>query len=120
MSRFKITVRGTDPRVELRGYIDVERMESLTVFSEAMRGFGIVVASIAEDDYDPFYQTDWPAFARTMLESAESERRALFPKHDRHAGGCGSWVGFSCDCHGLVLGSPESEQKNADRLAGDE
>jgi hypothetical protein len=65
MTRYRVTVRGD--HVELRGYIDVERMESLTVFSEAMRGFGIVVASVAEDDYDPFYQTDWPAFTKAIL-----------------------------------------------------
>jgi hypothetical protein len=87
MSRFKITVRGTDPRVELRGYIDVERMESLTVFSEAMRGFGIVVASIAEDDYDPFRVTDWPEFTKALLRelprpTPESERENA----DRWAG----------------------------------
>lgn len=41
---WKITVRGTD--LELRGYADIE-FEQLAAFAEAMKPFGIVVASPA-------------------------------------------------------------------------
>jgi len=52
--RVRITVRGDNPRVELRGYMDVKSYEWLAAFSEVMKPYGIVVASPADDDYDPF------------------------------------------------------------------
>lgn len=52
--RIRITVRGDNPRVELRGYMDVKSYEWLGAFSEAMKPYGIVVASQADRDYDPF------------------------------------------------------------------
>lgn len=62
--RFRITVRGEQPNglrdgidhVELRGYIDGS-IDEVTALSRAMEGIGIVVASGADDDYDPF--GDW-------------------------------------------------------------
>jgi hypothetical protein len=50
VTRYKITVRGTD--VELRGYIDGEA--TLRVTAKVMDGIGIVVASPAPDDFNPF------------------------------------------------------------------
>lgn len=51
--RYRITVRGESPRVELRGYFDGDYAR-LALFSDLMTPYGIVVASPAEDDYDPF------------------------------------------------------------------
>jgi hypothetical protein len=48
--RIRLTVRSTD--WELRGYTD--DATHLVEFAEAMKPFGLVVASVAEDDYDPF------------------------------------------------------------------
>jgi hypothetical protein len=53
--RYKITVRGQG--VELRGRFDEptdEDASTLRYFAEQMEPFGIVVASPAEDDFDPF------------------------------------------------------------------
>lgn len=53
--RFRITVRGMG--VELRGRMDEltdEDAPTLAQFAEAMKPFGLVIASPAEDDYDPF------------------------------------------------------------------
>jgi hypothetical protein len=56
--RVRITIRGDAPaRVELRGFIDIEDMQVLGEFSEALKPYGLVIASAAEDDYNPF--TDW-------------------------------------------------------------
>lgn len=55
MNRFKITVRGLG--VELRGYMDEltdEDAPSLIDFSEAMKPLGLVIASPAGRDYNPF------------------------------------------------------------------
>jgi hypothetical protein len=52
MSRFKITVRGD--QIELRGYANPADGTYLQSLALAMEPFGIVVASIAEDIYDPF------------------------------------------------------------------
>jgi hypothetical protein len=48
--RHKITVRGTD--IELRGYLDGEA--NLRLLAQQMEGIGLVIASPAEDDFDPF------------------------------------------------------------------
>lgn len=50
--RFRITVRNDD--IELRGYIDVVSLENLNGFATAMKDVGMVVASPAADDYNPF------------------------------------------------------------------
>jgi hypothetical protein len=50
MTRFRITVRGTD--IELRGYVDGEA--TATILARAVDGFAMVVASPADDNYDPF------------------------------------------------------------------
>lgn len=56
--RFRITVRGD--HAEVRGYLDTsddavgEGHPELVAFAEAMKPFGIVVASPAEDTYNPF------------------------------------------------------------------
>lgn len=53
--RYRITVRGLG--LELRGIMDQgldEDQPSLAEFAKAMEPFGIVVASEATDDYDPF------------------------------------------------------------------
>jgi hypothetical protein len=52
--RYKITVRGTD--MELRGYLDGEA--TLRVTAKVMEGIGLVIASPAEDDYNPFAITE--------------------------------------------------------------
>jgi hypothetical protein len=54
MTRYKITVRGTD--IELRGYLDGEA--TLRVTAKVMEGIGLVIASPAEDDFDPFAITE--------------------------------------------------------------
>jgi hypothetical protein len=57
--RYRITVRGH--QAELRGYIDSEDGAELVAFSQVMKPFGIVVASPADADYNPFahrYVTD--------------------------------------------------------------
>lgn len=48
--RSRVTIRGEG--VELRGYVD--EAARLVALAEAMRPFGLVIASPAEDDYDPF------------------------------------------------------------------
>jgi hypothetical protein len=51
--RFRITVRGEG--MELRGWFDdTQWIPALQEFSTAMIPFGIVLASEADDDYDPF------------------------------------------------------------------
>ena len=54
--RFRLTIRGDDPVVELRGYVD-----HWSVVERVTRGlrdyFGdtvTVIVSVEEDDYDPF------------------------------------------------------------------
>lgn len=48
--RFRVTILGKE--VELRGYVDGE--DNLRGLASAVRGFGTVVASAADDDYNPF------------------------------------------------------------------
>ena len=49
--RYRITVRGQS--LELRGYLDGEPID-LSIFAPFMAPYGVVVASVAADDYDPF------------------------------------------------------------------
>jgi hypothetical protein len=51
--RFRVTVRGE--RIELRGYVDPGVLAAL---SSAMEGLAMVIASPAEDDYDPFKEAE--------------------------------------------------------------
>lgn len=55
MTRFRITVRGDG--AELRGYIDGSH-GTLNDFAGLMTPVGVVVASPAEDDFDPFAITE--------------------------------------------------------------
>jgi hypothetical protein len=64
--RFRVTVRGTD--LELRGYIDGEA--TLRVTSKALEGIGLVIASPAEDDFDPF-AIDQPEYPPTIEHSLD-------------------------------------------------
>ena len=50
--RLRITVRNDD--MELRGYVDVDSLDNLNGFAAAMKDVGIVIASPAADDYNPF------------------------------------------------------------------
>jgi hypothetical protein len=65
--RFRITVRGDG--TELRGYMDAS-VDGLADFAHQMDGFGIVVASPAEDDYDPFAisQPEFPPTPEASIE----------------------------------------------------
>jgi hypothetical protein len=69
--RYKITVRGQG--VELRGRFDEptdEDASTLRYFAEQMEPFGIVVASPAEDDFDPF-AIDQPEHPPTLENSID-------------------------------------------------
>lgn len=70
MTRFRVTVRGTD--VELRGYID--GTATLRLASQQLEGIGLVIASPAEDDYNPFQITEpeYPPTPETSLEIMQS------------------------------------------------
>ena len=57
-ARVRITVRSDRPRNELRGYIEIEDMSELEAFARAMKPFGLVMASPADHDYDPFQEWD--------------------------------------------------------------
>lgn len=50
--RFRVTVRNDD--IELRGWIDVASLENLNGFAALMKDVGLVIASPAADDYNPF------------------------------------------------------------------
>lgn len=53
--RYRITIRGKAPiSIELRGYYDVDTLTELGEFANDWIGYGTVIASPAEDDYDPF------------------------------------------------------------------
>lgn len=49
--RWRITLRGED--VELRGYVDCSLPE-LELMSEQVKPLGLLIASQADDDYNPF------------------------------------------------------------------
>lgn len=57
--RCRITVRGSNPKVELRGYIDdFEQVQTFAHALEHVWGTEVMVmASPADDDYNPF--EDW-------------------------------------------------------------
>jgi hypothetical protein len=63
--RIRVTIRGEDPRTELRGYSDDQ--DFVDAVANIADDLGLItVVSIADDDYDPFPQqvTDrdagWP------------------------------------------------------------
>ena len=65
-TRFRITIRGLG--VELRGYMDQgidEDQPTLEELAEAMKPFGVVVASEAERDYNPF--AEWTGHLQDRL-----------------------------------------------------
>lgn len=58
--RFRITVSGGRD-TELRGYLGadddvVTAQVQLQAFALAMKPYGLVIASVAEDDYNPFQE----------------------------------------------------------------
>jgi hypothetical protein len=69
MGRIRITVRGT--RTELRGYLDGD-MERLERFADAMKPFGTVAASPADDDYNPFEEMDVSTSLNTILQRIDA------------------------------------------------
>lgn len=67
--RFRITVRGLG--IELRGYMDQglgEDQPTLEELAHAMKPFGVVVASEAEHDYNPF--EEWTGHLQDRLARA--------------------------------------------------
>jgi hypothetical protein len=64
MTRFKVTVRGDG--VELRGYVD----NYLPGIARVMEPYGVVVASEASDDYNPFGITepDYPPSLENSID----------------------------------------------------
>lgn len=76
MRRLRITVRGNG--VELRGYLDLDLdgqvTQPLPQFAKAMEPFGIVVASPAADDYDPFTVAEQDAGQKMMAALAAVEQ----------------------------------------------
>jgi len=73
--------------VELRGYVDTDLDEDqpgLVELSEAMKPFGMVVASPAEHDYNPFKSDD--EYTRMMVgrvNEAEEEADRLRAELDK-------------------------------------
>jgi hypothetical protein len=53
--RWRITIRATG--VELRGYIDAP-LADLEGLAEAAKPLGLMIASPADPDFDPFRQAD--------------------------------------------------------------
>lgn len=54
--RYRTTIRGEG--VELRGYIDAKTQEELVELAEYAKPYGwLLIASPAEDDYDPFKES---------------------------------------------------------------
>lgn len=54
MTRFRITIRSDEPRMELRGYADFISQADIERFARAMEPYGLVIGSLADKDYDPF------------------------------------------------------------------
>lgn len=50
--RYKVTVRGDG--AELRGYVTVPTMEALGLAAKAVKPIGVMVASPAAEDFNPF------------------------------------------------------------------
>jgi len=67
VSRFRITIRGEQPPVELRGFVDSP--EAVMAISEVIRPWGVLIASQAPDDYSPFGPTPEPACAHESWEA---------------------------------------------------
>lgn len=67
--RWRITIRGDDAgaRVELRGYADLSQARLIDL-SNAMKPYGLVIASPADNDYDPFAEIEEE---RRMLADAQ-------------------------------------------------
>lgn len=71
MTRYKITVRGTD--MELRGYVDTNP-EDLAAFAKSVEGRGVVVASEAPQGWNPFGITepDYPPSLENSIDLLSS------------------------------------------------
>jgi hypothetical protein len=68
--KFRITVRGDG--TELRGYMVALDHTTLNAFAATMKPYGMVVASIADDDYDPFADQQMvAAVAATVADNLE-------------------------------------------------
>lgn len=74
--RFKLTIRGEG--FEVRGYIDADHEARLVDLSNAVKPFGLVIASIAPDYYQPFGITDpdnppTPAMSTEQIKAIRAE-----------------------------------------------
>jgi hypothetical protein len=75
--RFRITVRGDG--IELRGYIDGpegNEYKPVSDLSDALDPFGMVIASVAADNYDPFRISE-PEYPPTIEASREVIRSIM-------------------------------------------
>jgi hypothetical protein len=78
--RFRVTVRGTD--VELRGVVDGGA--NLEILGRRMKGIGPVVASYADDDYDPFPREVTDAEVELAVNAYKAPRLHVNDtRHDR-------------------------------------
>lgn len=75
--RYRITVRGRG--TELRGYFDGEHRE-LEEFSDVMAPFGVVVASHADADYDPFKEEQYRELHHFETEQMFQKARAILAR----------------------------------------
>ena len=82
--RFKVTIRGD--KAELRGYITTPTEEGLAIAAQAVTPIGLMIASPAADDFDPFAisEPDYPPtpdssidIIKGMWESSESPENFL-------------------------------------------
>jgi hypothetical protein len=69
--RFRVTVRGE--RIELRGYVDPGVLAAL---SSATEGLAMVIASPAEDDYDPFKEAEHRELHHFQVEQENARLEA--------------------------------------------
>lgn len=78
MSRFRITIRGTD--TELRGYATIEALAALTA-PPGEQPY-VVVASPADDDYEPFREQELRELHHFETEEVLDRVRAAAVKGD--------------------------------------
>lgn len=106
MSRFRVTVR--DASIELRGFIDGE--DVLRTVADDMAP-AAVVASPAEDDYNPFEETQQEASLRTIMNVLEQygyteEQKVELP----------TLIEIMADLHGMQARVIRGERARADAL----
>lgn len=85
MTRFRITVRADEPTLELRGYTDLPPAV-LNSLADALKPYGMVLASVADDDYDPFKENEYlrhagDTYTIAELDGTEDEADWLKPGH---------------------------------------